>query len=39
MCCIAITTGVYTKEELEVEKPDLIVKTLKDPQITKFILQ
>jgi beta-phosphoglucomutase len=39
MSCIAVTTGVYSKEELEVEMPDLIVKTLKDPQIPKFVLQ
>ena len=32
MGCIAVTTGVYSKVELEAEKPDLIVKTLKDPQ-------
>ena len=39
MGCIAVTTGVYTKQELEVEKPDLVVKTLRDPQILRFILQ
>jgi HAD superfamily hydrolase (TIGR01509 family) len=39
MGCIAVTTGVYSEEELEVEMPDLIVKTLKDPQIPKFIMQ
>ena len=39
MGCIAVTTGVYSKQELEAEKPDLIVKTLKDPQILKIILQ
>jgi beta-phosphoglucomutase len=39
MNCIAITTGVYSKEELAKEKPDLIVKSLEDPQILKFILQ
>lgn len=39
MNCIAITTGVYSKEELAKEKPDLIVKSLEDPQIIKFILQ
>jgi beta-phosphoglucomutase len=39
MGCIAVTTGVYSKQELELEKPDLIVKTLKDPQILKIILQ
>ena len=39
MGCIAVTTGVYTKQELEKECPDLIVKSLKDPQVLKFILQ
>jgi len=39
MACIAVTTGVYSKQELEVETPDLIVKTLRDPQILRFILQ
>ncbi len=39
MGCIAVTTGVYSQQELEVEKPDLIVKTLKDPQILPFILR
>ena len=37
MCCIAVTTGVYTEQELAVEKPDLIVKSLKDPKIAEFI--
>ena len=39
MGCIAVTTGVYSRQELEVEKPDLIIKTLKDPKILKFILK
>jgi beta-phosphoglucomutase len=39
MSCIAVTTGVYTREELAVEKPDLIVKTLKDPEIPCFVLR
>jgi HAD superfamily hydrolase (TIGR01509 family) len=39
MACIAVTTGVYSKQELEVEKPNLIVKTLRDPQILHFILK
>ena len=39
MGCIAVTTGVYSGQELAAEKADLIVKTLKDPQILKFILQ
>ena len=38
MSCIGITTGIYSKQELEREKPDLIVKTLKDPQILNLIL-
>jgi beta-phosphoglucomutase len=39
MSCIAVTTGVYSQRELQVEKPDLIVKTLKDPQILPFIMR
>ena len=39
MRCVAVVTGVYSKVELEKEKPDLIVKTLKDKKITPFILQ
>ena len=39
MGCVAVATGVYSEMELEKEKPDLIVKTLKDKQITPFILQ
>ena len=39
MGCIAVITGVYSKEELEKEKPDLIVKTLEDRQILPFILK
>ena len=39
MGCIAVVTGVYSKQELEKEKPELIVKTLKDKQIVPFILQ
>ena len=38
MSSIAVTTGVYSKEELEQEKPDLIVKNLKNRQIISFIL-
>ncbi|MCW4004678.1 MAG: HAD family phosphatase [Candidatus Bathyarchaeota archaeon] len=38
MACVAVTTGVYSKEELAKEKPDLIVETLKDPEILRFIL-
>jgi beta-phosphoglucomutase len=39
MGCIAVTTGVYSKQELEQENPDLIVETLMDPHIFPFILQ
>ncbi|MGD0645391.1 MAG: HAD family phosphatase [Candidatus Bathyarchaeia archaeon] len=39
MSCIAVLTGVYSKQELEIEKPNLVVKTLKDRQILPFILQ
>jgi beta-phosphoglucomutase len=39
MSCIAVTTGVYSRQELEKEQPALIVKTLKDPQILRFIMQ
>ncbi len=38
MGCIAVTTGVYSKKELEKENPDLIVKVLKDSKILRFIL-
>ena len=39
MGCVAVTTGVYSRQELATEKPDLIVGTLKDTKILKFILQ
>jgi beta-phosphoglucomutase len=39
MSCIAVTTGVYSQRELQVEKPDLTVKTLKDPQILPFVMR
>ncbi len=39
MGCIAVTTGVYSRKELEAENPDLTVKTLKDPRILPFILR
>jgi beta-phosphoglucomutase len=39
MSCVAVTTGVYNKKELEKEKPDLVVKTLNESQILPFILQ
>ncbi|MDT8781579.1 MAG: HAD family phosphatase [Candidatus Bathyarchaeota archaeon] len=38
MSCIAVTTGVYTMQELKQEKPDLIVETLKEPRIVPFVL-
>ena len=37
MCCIAVTTGVYSSQELEKEKADLVVKSLSDPKIISFI--
>jgi beta-phosphoglucomutase len=37
MSCIATTTGVYSSQELEKEKADLIVKSLSDPKIISFI--
>jgi beta-phosphoglucomutase len=39
MGCVAVATGVYSQEELEVEKPDLVVKTLDDNRILPFVLQ
>jgi beta-phosphoglucomutase-like phosphatase (HAD superfamily) len=39
MGCVAVTTGVYSKEELEFEKPSLTVKTLRDLRIVPFILR
>ena len=39
MGCVAVTTGVYSRQELELEKPNLIVGSLKDPKIREFILQ
>ena len=38
MSCIAVTTGVYTKEELKAEKADLVVKSLLYPEIASFVL-
>lgn len=37
MSCIAVTTGVYRREELQKENPDLVVKSLTDAEITRFI--
>ncbi len=39
MGCVAVTTGVYSEEELEAENPDLVVKTLNANQILPYILQ
>ncbi len=39
MGCVAVTTGVYSEEELEAENPDLVVKTLNANQILSYILQ
>ena len=39
MSCIAVLTGVYSKLELEREKPDLVVKALSERQILHFILK
>jgi len=38
MSCIAVTTGVYSKQELEEKNADLVVKSLNDKQILLFIL-
>jgi HAD superfamily hydrolase (TIGR01509 family) len=38
MKCIAVATGVYTKKELEAEKPDLIANSLKENTVLKFIM-
>jgi beta-phosphoglucomutase len=39
MGCIAVTTGVYKKQELKVERPDLIVETLRNRQILTYIFK
>jgi HAD superfamily hydrolase (TIGR01509 family) len=40
MCCIAVTLGAYSEEELEEERADLIVDSLKKKkQILKFIFK
>jgi HAD superfamily hydrolase (TIGR01509 family) len=39
MSCVAVLTGVYSRLELEREKPDLMVRTLEDERIAPFILQ
>jgi len=38
MGCVAVLTGVYSKKELEKEKPDLIVQTLEDKRVAAYIL-
>lgn len=38
MSCIAVTTGVYSGDELENEKADLVVKTLSDSKIAVFVM-
>jgi HAD superfamily hydrolase (TIGR01509 family) len=37
MSCIAVTTGVYSREELQNEKADLIVESLNSLEIGRFI--
>ena len=39
MGCIAVTTGVYSRAELEREKADLVVDSLADKRILCFILE
>jgi len=39
MGCVAVTTGVYSKEELEEERPDLTVHSLQDKRIVSFVLR
>jgi beta-phosphoglucomutase len=39
MGCIAVTTGVYKEEELKVERPDLIVESLRNRKILPFIFK
>jgi HAD superfamily hydrolase (TIGR01509 family) len=39
MGCVAVTTGVYSEQEIEKEKPDLVVKTLNESRILPFIFQ
>jgi beta-phosphoglucomutase len=38
MSCIAVTTGVYSMQELEKENPDLIVDSLESKKVLKYIL-
>jgi beta-phosphoglucomutase len=39
MGCIAVTTGVYNEKELKVERPDLVVESLRNHQILPLIFQ
>lgn len=39
MGCVAVTTGVYSKEELEEGRPDLTVHSLQDERILSFVLR
>ena len=39
MGCVVVLLGVYSRLELQQEKPDLIVRTLEDKRIASFILQ
>jgi beta-phosphoglucomutase len=39
MKCIAVTTGVYNEQELELERPNLVVESLRNRQILPFIFQ
>ncbi|MEM2108853.1 MAG: HAD family phosphatase [Candidatus Bathyarchaeia archaeon] len=39
MACIAVTTGVYPREALETEQPDLVVASLSESKILLFIFQ
>ena len=39
MGCVAVLTGVYSREELQGEKPDLIVQTLEDKRVASYILK
>ena len=39
MSCVAVTTGVYSRRELEVENPDLVVEALSDPKVLALVLR
>ncbi len=40
MACVAVTTGVYPREALEKEKPDLVVASLRESgKILGFVFQ